>query len=179
MGRIERGYVIVSGAPAAGRSSLALPLAARLGLPLLAKDVIKESLHDHIPGQGERRDWSRILGGASMELIWALAAVTPAAVLEANFRPKSAYERARIAALTGPVVEVYCRCPPELAAARFAERHTVRHPTHVAAELEPEYLAEFDRPISLGPVIEVDTTVDLDLDSIANAVLAAVTRADS
>jgi adenylylsulfate kinase-like enzyme len=176
---LDRGYVIVSGAPGAGKSSLALPLAARLGLPLLAKDVIKESLHDHIPGRGERRDWSRILGGASMELIWALAAVTPAAVLEANFRPKSDYERARIAALRGPVVEVHCRCPPELAAARYARRHAVRHPTHVVAELTPEYLAEFDGPIAVGPVVEVDTTVDLELDSIANAVLAALARADS
>jgi predicted kinase len=171
---IERGYVIVSGAPGAGKSSLAVPLAACLRLPLLAKDIIKETLYDHIPAGAERREWSRILGGAAMELIWALASVTPAAVLEANFRPKSDYERGRIAALAAPTVEVYCRCPPELAAARYAARHAGRHPTHVSGKVTPEQLAEFDRPIGLGQVIEVDTTAGIDLEVLARAVQAAL-----
>lgn len=38
--------VYVSGAPGAGKSSLAVPLAAALGYALLTKDKIKETLHD-------------------------------------------------------------------------------------------------------------------------------------
>jgi adenylate kinase family enzyme len=39
-----RVVVLVSGAPDAGKTALAVPLAAALGLPLLSKDQIKETL---------------------------------------------------------------------------------------------------------------------------------------
>jgi hypothetical protein len=173
---IRRGFVVVSGAPGAGKSTLAGPLAARLGLPLIGKDHIKETLYDHIPAGAERSAWSKILGGASMELIWTLASHAPAAMLEANFRPYSDYERGKLAALPGPLVEVYCRCPLELAAKRFADRHADRHPTHTSAEVTLEYLADFDRPIALGPVIEVDTTSSVDLESLAARIEALLDR---
>jgi hypothetical protein len=80
--------VYVSGAPGSGKSSLAVPLAAELGYPLLAKDRIKETLHDALGAPEPDRAWSRRLGGAAMELLWALAADAPAVVIEANFRPR-------------------------------------------------------------------------------------------
>lgn len=166
--------MIVSGAPGAGKSTLAGPLAARLGLPLIGKDHIKETLYDFIPAGAERAAWSKILGAASMELIWTLASLAPAAVLEANFRPASDYERGKLAALPGPLVEVYCACPPELAAQRYAARHVGRHPTHVSGEVTLEQLAEFDRPLALGAVIEVETTAPVDVGSLAAAVRAAL-----
>ena len=43
--RDSRRLVHVS-APGSGKTSLAVPLAAELGYPLLAKDRIKETLHD-------------------------------------------------------------------------------------------------------------------------------------
>jgi predicted kinase len=173
MAAIARGYVIVSGAPGAGKSTLAGPLAARLGLPLIGKDHIKETLYDHIPAGAERAAWSKILGAASMELIWKLASLAPAAMLEANFRPGSDYERGRLAALAAPLVEVHCRCPPALAAARYAARHAGRHPTHVSGEVSLQQLAEFDRPLALGPVIEVDTSAAVDMGALCDAVCAA------
>jgi predicted kinase len=164
--------VIVSGAPGAGKSTLAGPLAQRLGLPLIGKDHIKETLHDHLPPGPDRAAWSKLLGAASMELIWTLARHAPAAVLEANFYPKSDYQRGKLAALPGPLVEVYCRCPPALAAARYAARHAGRHPTHVSGEVTLEQLADFDRPLALGPVIEVDTSAPVDVEAIASQAVA-------
>jgi predicted kinase len=165
--------VIVSGAPGAGKSTLAGPLAQRLGLPLIGKDHIKETLHDTLPAGSDRVIWSKFLGAASMELIWTLASHAPAAVLEANFCPKSDHQRGKLAALPGPLLEVYCRCPPELAAARYAARHVGRHPTHVSGEVTLEQLADFDRPIALGPVVEVDTTAAVDIEAIVAAAYAA------
>ena len=164
--------MIVSGAPGAGKSTLAGPLAARLGLPLIGKDHIKETLFDHIPERPDRVAWSKILGAASFEVIWTLASHAPAAVLEANFYPRSDYQRGKLTALAAPLVEVYCRCPPELAAQRYAARHAGRHPTHVSGEVTLDQLADFDRPLGLGPVIEVDTTSPVDAADLASRVSA-------
>jgi predicted kinase len=164
--------VIVSGAPGAGKSTLAGPLAARLGLPLIAKDRIKETLFDHIPEGPDRPAWSKILGAASFEVMWTLAAHAPAAVLEANFTPRSEYQRGKLIGLAAPLVEVYCRCPPELAAERYAARHASRHATHVSGEVTLEQLADFDRPLALGPVLDVDTTRPVDIADLARRVAA-------
>jgi predicted kinase len=107
----SRKLVYVSGAPGSGKTSLAGPLAAALGYALLAKDRIKETLHDAFGAPGPDRAWSRRLGGAAMELLWALAADAPAVVIEANFRPRSEYERAKLSGLAARPVEVHCACP--------------------------------------------------------------------
>jgi len=84
----SRKLVYVSGAPGSGKSSLAAPLAAELGYALLTKDRIKETLHDACGAPEPDRAWSRRLGGAAMELLWALAADAPAVVIEALARRK-------------------------------------------------------------------------------------------
>ena len=71
-------------------------------------------------------------------------------------------------------MEIYCSCPPDLAAERYAERAASRahHPAHVTPRLAPELQAEFDGPMGLGAVIEVDTTHRVDPEAIAEASLA-------
>jgi adenylylsulfate kinase-like enzyme len=112
--RACRRLVYVSGAPGSGKTSLAIPLAAELGYTLLAKDRIKETLHEALGAPESDLAWSRRLGGAVMELLWALAADAPDVVIEANFRPHSEYEKAKLSGLAAHPVEVYCACPPEL-----------------------------------------------------------------
>jgi len=163
-----RRLVCVSGAPGSGKTSLAVPLAAELGYPLLAKDRIKETLHDALGAPGPDRAWSRRLGAAAMELLWALAADAPAVVIEANFRPRSGYERAKLSGLAAQPVEVHCACPPEVAVQRYNAR--VTHPVHVVTMLQLEQMAEYDRPVGIGGPVTVDTTIPVDMSVVAAAV---------
>ncbi|HEY4000566.1 MAG TPA: AAA family ATPase [Candidatus Xenobia bacterium] len=69
--------VIVSGAPGAGKTTLARPLAAALGFCLLSKDDVKETLFDAVGGQAGDVPFSHLIGGAAMEILWKLAAYCP------------------------------------------------------------------------------------------------------
>ena len=62
--------VVVTGPPAAGKTTVARGIAQRLRLPLVEKDTIKEALFDTL-GTGDLA-WSRRLGEATYGVIWAL-----------------------------------------------------------------------------------------------------------
>jgi dephospho-CoA kinase len=67
-GRCQRAhgcFVLVAGWPASGKSALAAALAAELGLPLLAKDEIKEALME-VLGRPETVAASQRLGKAAV-----------------------------------------------------------------------------------------------------------------
>ncbi|MFN2478824.1 MAG: AAA family ATPase [Pseudonocardiaceae bacterium] len=169
-----RGVVLVSGAPGAGKTTLAVPLAAALGLPLLSKDQIKETLFDALDYPAGDLQASRRASKAAMQLLWTLAETFPSVVLEANFRPHSDYERSRINLLHGRLVEVYCACPPAVAAKRYATRgaSVTHHRAHVLSHLSDDLLAEFDQPLGVGQLIRVDTTQSVEMESLAATIRA-------
>ena len=166
MADLQRKIVIVSGAPGAGKTTLAVPLALGLRFPLFSKDFIKETLTEVLgDGSGDLAS-SRRIGGASMELIWSLARHAPQAVLEANFRPRSGYEREKLAGLGASIVEVHCDCGPTETARRFRERAAAsgHHAARALKEMPPELLDEYDRPMGIGSLVSVDTRTAVDLD---------------
>ncbi|MGC1732092.1 MAG: AAA family ATPase [Pseudonocardiaceae bacterium] len=169
-----RGMVLVSGAPGAGKTTLAVPLAAALGLPLLSKDQIKETLFDALDYPAGDLAASRRAGAAAMQVLWTLAETFPSVVLEANFRPHSDYERSRIDLLHGRLVEVHCACPPAVAAQRYATRaaSATHHRAHVLSRLSDDMLAEFDQPLGVGQLIRVDTTESVDMATLTATIQA-------
>jgi predicted kinase len=163
-----RRLVYVSGKLGAGKTSLAFPLAKELGYSLVTKDLIKETLHDalHVPSEDEiDQAWSRRLGAASMELLWALAARAGDMVIEANFHPHSEFELDKLRGLGGIVVEVHCDCPAEVAVARYDAR--TRHEVHWLKTATLTTMERYDRPIGIGSLITVDTTAPIDVAAVA------------
>jgi predicted kinase len=165
-------FVLVAGPPGSGKSTLARPLAARLGLPLLDKDAIKEALFS-VLGPPADVDESRQLGRAAVMALLSVAARCPAgAVLDSTFYP---YAVPSLRALNGSLVEIRCRCPREVVRARYAARAPTRGPGHFDADRPEEELfsEHHDTPLGLGPLIEVDTSGVVDVEHVAEQVLAA------
>jgi GrpB-like predicted nucleotidyltransferase (UPF0157 family)/predicted enzyme related to lactoylglutathione lyase len=97
-------FVLVSGPPGSGKSTLARDLAPRIGLPLLAKDTLKQALMDALGVPDVEA--SRRIGRAAVDGLLALAADSGGAVLEGPWHR----DRAPVlAALPGRVLEIFCR----------------------------------------------------------------------
>ena len=162
----RRVYVVLSGPPGSGKTTLAGPLAEALGLPLIAKDRIKETLLDSL-GTGDL-EWSRLLGRASMSVLFALAADAGGAVLDSTWSRE--LSPPALAVLGAPSIEIYCSCPSELAEARYRERLSTRHPGHRDSEREYEGRWTSDRPLEIGALVLVDTSNPVDIDRLATEV---------
>ena len=173
---MEREIVLVSGAPGSGKSTLAKGLAESLHANLIGKDFIKETLWDLFDPPAGDLAWSKRLGAAAMEVMWTLAAQSHRVVLEANFRPHSDYEKTKLRGLSANLIEVCCvpsRSRPRALRAASGERRAAKsthHPAHVTPTLDPSFLAEFDQPIGLGPVVRVDTTLPIDIETLTQQV---------
>jgi predicted kinase len=169
---------LISGAPGAGKTTIARPLARALGMPLFAKDSIKERIHDVLADTGPvELAWSRRLGAAAMELLWLLAADAPECMLEANFWHGHEHQNASLRALSegGKLVEVHCTTAREEILRRYEERQVSgqRHAVHPGDVFDPDdWQRKFGEPLGLGPVLRVDTSTPVDVPRLAAEVRA-------
>jgi predicted kinase len=158
--RSEAVFVLVAGWPGSGKSTLAAALASRLGLPLLAKDEIKEALMDALGRPATVADSQR-LGRAAVLAMLRVASRCPGAVLDSTW---FGYALPLARALPGQLVEVHCTVPRDVAMTRYQARAGHRHAGHLDdLRSDQELWGEPPPSPGLGPVIQVDTSGEVDI----------------
>jgi hypothetical protein len=178
-----RPFVFISGLPASGKTMLGRRLAPAMDLPLIDKDDILERLFE-LRGAGDK-EWRRMLSRESDIILQREAMSSHGAVLVSFWHlpgmpTNSGTPTSWIAALSGQVVNVNCKCEPETAAERFLRRK--RHLGHLDQEASyTELLTNFRELSRLGPIdvgqrVEVDTLREPELDAVVRDVRAALAR---
>jgi hypothetical protein len=141
-----------------------------MGLPLIAKDVIKEALMSILAVPDV--DASKAIGRAALEVMFAVAATASGgAVLESNFH--RSISRADIEALPGQVVEVFCGCDREVALSRYRERSEHRHPGHFDERRTDDELWNDEVTTPIGgawAVLEVNTDAPVDVSTVIRGI---------
>ncbi len=161
--------IIVTGRPAAGKSSLAKWLSQELKLPLVSKDSIREELFDRL-GWKDRK-WAQELGKASVDMMFYFARaeleVGHSIIMDNAFYPPVSNPRfqALKEEYQAESIQIVCDADRETLFQRFKARADsgTRHPGHgdqaVLDELYTNLANDSSQVLEIGGcVIEVDTT---------------------
>ena len=162
-------FIVLSGLPASGKSTLGRSIAQALRLPMLDKDEILEDLFES-RGIGDA-DWRRRLSREADKELIERATKFPAAVIASWWRhPSSSVASGTpsewLLSLQGEVIEIYCACSPSVAASRFIGR--ARHAGHIDGRHTFEaLLASFQTQASLGP-LRIGRTIEVSTENEPN-----------
>ena len=157
-------YIIVTGIPASGKSTVGHAVAGALALEMLDKDEILETMFNS-QGVGNA-EWRARLSRMADETLQERALRSGGAVIASWWRhPASQIDSGTpvewLSSLPGVVVELHCVCSPHVATERFLSRK--RHEGHLdRTKTHAEVMASFQQyaalgPLGLGRVVEVNT----------------------
>ena len=166
-------FVVISGLPGSGKTTLGRRLATALGIVLIDKDEILDGLFE-TKGIGDL-EWRRALSRESDAILEARARDSGGAVLVSHWRipgmpAESGTPTDWLTSLPGNLVHVRCACPAQIAADRFARR--LRHPGHLDSMRAIEeivariYALAALMPLAIEPVIDVDTSGEPDVEEV-------------
>lgn len=169
--------LIFTGLPASGKTSLARTLAQELNLEFIDKDDFLEAMFETegCGSIGERRHLSRLSDQTFKKAVIA----APRAAVVSFWRGPSVAESSGTSVdwvfeLPVEIVEIYCKCPAEIAALRFTSRK--RHPSHFDNTRTLEDLRKSfdillrDGPLGLGKLIRVNTASQVDIAQVVNSI---------
>jgi len=180
---MNKRFVVVSGLPASGKTTLARQLAPLLGLPLIDKDDLLERLLE-TKGVGDAA-WRRALSRESDGLLQEEARRSTGAMITSFWKLPGMPQHSGtpiewLSELSDSIVNVRCLCSAEIAAERFVRR--TRHPGHLdASRTYDDVLASIralpdPRSFNIGEVIDVDTAGPVVAGRLADEIRSAFTR---
>jgi len=166
-------FIVVTGLPASGKTTVAREVAQSHGLPMLDKDDFIEALFEGVivDSAQRRRELSRIADDDFRRR----AEQSRAAVLTSWWKhPRSSVDSGTptdwLDSLSGPRVEVHCACSPAIATGRFVGR--TRHRGHLDGRWShADLLEDLTKQaklgaLGIGKVVEVNTNADFELDKV-------------
>ena len=184
MDRMDRQFVIVTGLPGSGKTSLACRLAPLLNLPVIDKDEILEGLF-RTKGEGDLA-WRRALSRES-DIFFRDAVERSNGGIVVSFwhlpgMPRdSGTPTGWLTALSRNIVNLHCECPPTVAAERYCRRQ--RHPGHLDhLKSREEVLAAVQTlagldSLEIGVRVTCDTSQEIDLPDLATGIAEAFVKA--
>lgn len=166
-------FIIISGLPASGKSTIGSALSQELGLPFLDKDIFLEDLFK-LKGVGDAF-WRQKLSRESDTLFQQKALQVESAILVSHWRPlksqlSSGTPTNWLVHSGRRIIEVFCHCSNEVAIQRFILRK--RHPGHLDASRKIEDLTlEFEifadqLPLDIGHLVKISTEQDFEINDL-------------
>lgn len=160
---MEKSAIVIQGAPAVGKSTIARRLSQDLSIKLIAKDDIKECLYDAL-GAPEDRMESELYGRIAIRAMYAgldeFVRAGKLVIVEAPLIPDYASRDILSVMSLDAVLQIYIFCQPAVLEQRFSQRveSGERHEGHGDDRIDARQALLRNAKIAGIETITVDTT---------------------